>query len=339
MDFSIGDKVRYLNDVGGGTVVKILDSQLVEINDENGFDIPVLKSELVLVSKGEKPTSSKPKVEAEPMPEIVATTDTDEIEGNDSPNLLFAFVPENGNVLSDNFEVYLINDCNYHFLYTVHGKTANSLSLTDAGVADANTKILLTKATKQELSKLSTFTIQGCYYKRNQTGTIPPVQEDLKFNPVKLSKPGTYKDNDFFNEPAIIISIGVGSMEQAVNEIPEADLKALVSQEKQKRPRLSKKPVKKEDLIKEIDLHIHELVDDEAGLTSGDILDIQVKAFKKAMEEAILDKTKKVVFIHGVGQGVLKMKLRLILDRDYKKYQYQDASFAKYKFGATMVEL
>jgi dsDNA-specific endonuclease/ATPase MutS2 len=52
-----------------------------------------------------------------------------------------------------------------------------------------------------------------------------------------------------------------------------------------------------------------------------------------------MHKSKKIVFIHGVGNGKLKHELRRILDAEYKNLRYQDASFKEYGFGATMVLL
>lgn len=344
MEFAAGDKVRYLNDVGGGTVVRTIDSQLVEIMDSNGFEMPVLKSELVLIaptkpSNKQAVTSSSAPAEKPETVEIKTPGAAQIVEGNDTPKLSFAFVPVGGNILADQFEIYLINDCNYHLLYTVHEKIHNTLTLFDAGMVDANTKVMIGKAGKSDISKVNTYTVQGTYYKKKQTGCIAPVQEDIKFNPIKLSKPGSFKENEYFDHPAIIIPLGSSTMEHAAEQITDEDIAALVTQEKQGRPRVIVSKPKQADELREIDLHIHELVEDEAGLTPGDILDIQVKRFKKEMEQALLDRVKKIVFIHGVGQGVLKMKIRTILDRDYRKYQYQDASFAKYKFGATLIEL
>lgn len=344
MEFAAGDKVRYLNDIGGGTVVRTIDSQLVEIMDENGFEMPVLKTELVLITK---PAGSQKKSDtaaggadvASETVEIKTPGVAQTVEGNDVPNLSFAFVPFAGNILADQFELYLINDCNYHLLYTVHERIHNSLSLVDAGMADANTKVLIGKASKSEVSKLNTYSVQGVYYKKKQTGTVALVQEDIKFNPIKLSKPGSFKENEYFEHPAIVVPIGQATMEQAVEEITDEMIAKLVTQEKQARPRVVVSKPKQAEEMREIDLHIHELVDDESGLTPGDILDIQVKRFKKEMDLAIQERVSKIVFIHGVGQGVLKLKIRTILDRDYRKFQYHDASFAKYKFGATLIDL
>jgi dsDNA-specific endonuclease/ATPase MutS2 len=57
------------------------------------------------------------------------------------------------------------------------------------------------------------------------------------------------------------------------------------------------------------------------------------------LEGAIKSKVKRIVFIHGVGNGKLKFELRKLLDTTYAKLRYQDASFKEYGYGATLVML
>ena len=45
----IGDKVRFLNDVGGGTISGFQGKDIVLVADEDGFEIPTLASEVVAV--------------------------------------------------------------------------------------------------------------------------------------------------------------------------------------------------------------------------------------------------------------------------------------------------
>jgi dsDNA-specific endonuclease/ATPase MutS2 len=59
--------------------------------------------------------------------------------------------------------------------------------------------------------------------------------------------------------------------------------------------------------------------------------------FHQVMKENLKNKKRKIVFIHGVGNGTLKTELRKALDRKYKGHYYQDASFREYGYGATMV--
>jgi len=74
-------------------------------------------------------------------------------------------------------------------------------------------------------------------------------------------------------------------------------------------------------------------------LENKEILDIQIGKFRNELNEAIAQKYEKVVFIHGIGAGTLKMEIRNILQKEFKKYQFQDASFREYGYGATMVLL
>jgi dsDNA-specific endonuclease/ATPase MutS2 len=100
-----------------------------------------------------------------------------------------------------------------------------------------------------------------------------------------------------------------------------------------------KKEKPKENFLKEVDLHIQSLVESTTGLTPKEMLDIQMRQFRVEFENALAERYKRVVFIHGLGNGTLKNEIRRTLDREYKKYEYHDASFKEYGFGATMVIL
>lgn len=90
--------------------------------------------------------------------------------------------------------------------------------------------------------------------------------------------------------------------------------------------------------IGEVDLHLHELVDNEAGLNDGEKLDIQLRYFERALESAIRDGKRKLIVIHGVGEGVLREEVRRIL-QFYDTVRFQDADMRRYGSGATEVEI
>jgi dsDNA-specific endonuclease/ATPase MutS2 len=89
----------------------------------------------------------------------------------------------------------------------------------------------------------------------------------------------------------------------------------------------------------EIDLHIGNLVEDQTRYKASEILEIQMKKLEASMEEAVSKRMRRLVIIHGVGQGTLKMQIRRELQEKYPEYQFQDASFSEYGFGATLVHL
>lgn len=91
----------------------------------------------------------------------------------------------------------------------------------------------------------------------------------------------------------------------------------------------------KNEVILEVDLHINKLTKSTKNMDNYDMLNLQLDTAKNKIEYAISKKISKIVFIHGVGEGVLKSELQRLL----KKYpiKFYDASYKKYGLGATEV--
>lgn len=62
-------------------------------------------------------------------------------------------------------------------------------------------------------------------------------------------------------------------------------------------------------------------------MSHADILNYQVSKFKEVLDSYKNQKGKKIVFIHGKGEGVLRHAIINALNYQYKSYRYQDASF------------
>lgn len=103
-----------------------------------------------------------------------------------------------------------------------------------------------------------------------------------------------------------------------------------------KQVELQKKLEKVERGVPEFDLHIEKLVKNKNGLSNFDILTIQLETAKRHIEFSIKNRIPKIVFIHGVGEGVLKSELDFMLKR-YEQISFQDANYQKYGLGATEV--
>lgn len=99
-----------------------------------------------------------------------------------------------------------------------------------------------------------------------------------------------------------------------------------------------KKAKKKVAPAMEVDLHIEKLVATPRGMTNYDILTTQIEEAKHQLEFAIKRGIPRIVFIHGVGEGVLKAELETLFAR-YSNLIYQDADYARYGIGATEVFL
>jgi len=86
----------------------------------------------------------------------------------------------------------------------------------------------------------------------------------------------------------------------------------------------------------EVDLHIHHLVPSTRGMSNFDMLTIQLDTAKRQLEFAMRKRIQKVVFIHGVGAGVLKEELYYLF-RKYPNIDWFDADYQKYGLGATEI--
>lgn len=97
----------------------------------------------------------------------------------------------------------------------------------------------------------------------------------------------------------------------------------------------SEKIDRREGKVFEVDLHIEKLVKSHKGLDNYDIMLLQMDTAERKLQYAIKNRIPRIVFIHGVGEGVLQKELKYLLNRyDLKS---EPASYKKYGLGASEV--
>ena len=116
------------------------------------------------------------------------------------------------------------------------------------------------------------------------------------------------------------------------------DLSSVVSEKEKpkKKASVKTKPKDRYEPTMEVDLHINQLVKSTKGMANHDILTLQLDTAKRRLEFAINKRIQKIVFIHGVGEGVLKQELEYLFSR-YDNIKFYDANYQKYGLGATEV--
>ncbi|MDG1040135.1 MAG: DNA mismatch repair protein MutS [Polaribacter sp.] len=117
------------------------------------------------------------------------------------------------------------------------------------------------------------------------------------------------------------------------NELNNHLLQHKISEVKAPKKTVFKKA--KNEIVFEVDLHINQLVKTTRGLDNYDMLNLQIDTAKRKLEYAIQQRISKIVFIHGVGAGVLKSELKFLLNK--YPVNYYDASYQQYGLGATEV--
>ena len=117
-----------------------------------------------------------------------------------------------------------------------------------------------------------------------------------------------------------------------------ASAKEIISEKEsgKKKRSVGIKPKERTQPAMEVDLHIHQLTNSSKGMANHDMLTLQLDTAKRQLEFAIRKRIQRVVFIHGVGEGVLKLELEYLFGR-YNNVKFYDANLQKYGLGATEV--
>ncbi|MDR1516670.1 MAG: DUF2027 domain-containing protein [Dysgonamonadaceae bacterium] len=345
-----GDIVRFLNTVGGGQVKGVLSKQLAIVEDEHGFDVPVLISELVVVeSAGNEKIGSEDEVAPEKTqgkPEIKLEKPDEEPEetpGGEEITACLAYLPTDAKSLTRSaYECYFVNDSNYYLFINYMSHENNAWTNRFNGLVEPNTKIFLEEFDKSQLNEIEKICVQFVAFKHAKPFKFKNSHSvELRIDTVKFYKLHSFQENDYFDESAMIyylvrndmperdVLLSAGEIERAMKEKNEAE----------KRPRIQKIKPKETNPVIEVDLHINHLLETTAGMNNADMLEYQLQKFNEAMGENLRNKNQKLVFIHGKGDGVLKNAILKELKQKYKNCYVQDASFREYGFGATMVTI
>lgn len=144
-------------------------------------------------------------------------------------------------------------------------------------------------------------------------------------------------------EDGFIMSFPVDEVVKIKDDINDIDVEEFdfkeVLKEKQpsKKPQSNRiKPKERNAPPMEVDLHINQLVRSAKGLSNHEMLNLQLDTARHKLEFAMRKRIQKIVFIHGVGEGVLKMELEYLFGR-YSNVKFYDADYQKYGLGATEV--
>jgi hypothetical protein len=354
----IGDKVRFLSEVGGGIVTGFQGKDIVLVQDEDGLDIPMLIRECVVIETDDyniKRKTSAPSnqntftknnsAKANPLQEEderPITFKQPERKGGDILNVMLGFVPQDIKAISTTaFDAYLINDSNYTVVYTYLTAEGHNWRVRSHGTVAPNTKFFIEEFEKSILNELEHVAVQVLAFKEDKSFMLKPaVSVELRVDTVKFYKLHTFRESDFFEEPSLIYDIVKNDVPARQTFLKGEDIKEALLTKKREDMQPARKPdakKPKDNGIVEIDLHASEILETESGMSAKDILDYQLKVFNEEMQKYLKKKGAKLVFIHGKGDGVLRKSIEQELRRKYKTCIFQDASFKEYGYGATMV--
>ena len=239
-NIKVGDTIRYLNASGGG-VVKRIERGVAWVEGSDGFELPTPIHECVVVDsrdtfvpaykppvvKRQEPTAQQPKsgapVATPATPEPVESAEQDlsfvaplskgpwfDRSGGEQLQVHIAYLPVSYEHLGQSpYETYLINESNYHLLFTYSTTTtAGGYKLRSAGVLEPDMRVLVEEFDASEINDHAISHFQFIAYKPERTyRSMPPVERQVRMDVVKLVKRHAFRENPFFDEDALVIPV------------------------------------------------------------------------------------------------------------------------------------
>ena len=329
MKLRIGDKVRFLDEVGEGIISRIKDANTVFVEMLDGFEIPYQTKQLVPIHT-----------------ELILDKDTDNIELNPDAHLTdaiyFVIEPDHEYLpLVNDFKLYLFNASSFNLSYTYAIKEEEYFQAIKHGEAGPYQKILLKQVKMQFFNEYAYHKVDCLLFKNTFYKAQAPISETVYVNSKLLQNTKPIK-HDEFKLPVygFLLKDEFFVTENIEQSLTSKDIERLKSVKEFRSQQKASKSTKEylKTLEKEIDLHIEELTENTSGLSNFEKLNIQLERFEKELDEAIVKKMKKLIFIHGVGNGRLKQEIQSTL-KNTRGVTFQDASYKDYGYGATQVNI
>ncbi len=316
MKFKLGDFVRFVDEKREGYITRIIDAQLVGVTDSDGFEIPVGINNLTYVY-GQSGQSNEPvKIDAQTHVHKI-----DQFAALPELGIRLAIIPKDK---SDTDYIFYIENCTksqllFVFYTDLKGETKAEMS----GSIPPQTLVPIYEENMMNLEKWPSLKLQILYFNGHSHLWQEPLKYAKKFkaSDFHMEKKKLSLSNQFaflfpLEEPKIQID-------------PKKLKESFFTQE------VSTRSIPKPDT--EVDLHIEQLRDDFQFLDPTEMLQIQINAFEKNLDAAIVNQMPSIIFIHGIGNGTLRHHIHKRLSQHKQVRTFSDARKEKFGYGATQV--
>lgn len=315
-----GDKVRFLHGVEEGIIVGFSGRDTVEVEISEGFVIPVLRREVVLVHR-EEGLFSRPEPAGAPV-SPAPPTDQFTQEGI----YLVAYIKDGGAA-----EYLLANNSAYAAYITLSsGKPGGVRVLAEQRCAPWERTGIATSDTGQ--SQLTGKLLVQILWINLHPG-MPRPAVFRQVDPAATSQRFNRNPLDGSHHNGWWLRLDEETLKANPEELRASLMDGPAKTGEIRRP--EGKPVG--ELV--MDLHIEVLDPGASELSPAEILNIQLRAFDKKMDEALLQGATSVRFIHGMGSGSLREQIHRRLAKMKHIRYFEDADKNRGGFGATIVHL
>ncbi|MFC2176268.1 DUF2027 domain-containing protein [Bacteroidota bacterium] len=324
----IGEKVKYLNDVGEATILAFLNAKMALVEDEYGLQHQHPINQLVPATRDRLPTKNTPPKAKTIVNQPVKKAATVIQSKKPLPELSLAFVSATNKPETSDLDFLFANNTTYNVMVNVAIKEHGEWYSLFHGEVKAKEIKAIQTLRRQDLGTVSNLNVDLLFFKSVGYEPRTPISTNIKIKATRFVKSGNYIEYEKLNKPAIVIPI---EQEKATFKTAIA---AETSLKKAKSIAKSSLPIFEE----EVDLHLDKILGHEpTNVTDHEKFLTQMRHFERKLNHALTHNYAEITFIHGLGTGRLKDAIRTEL----KEYglSYADGPFHKYGVGATVVQL
>lgn len=396
MKFNLGDKVKFMDQEGQGTVSKIISPTTVGVTVD-GFEIPCSISDLIKIEapsstaerlfyegkatygdpqkdrESEKHKKSAPQktqdvwgyTQADLLPSPSPSTPIAEENPNEddriSPlprgftaknpqpeGIYIALVPlDQQFMLRGPMQLYVVNHTPYTLLYSLATRGAEAFYGVDYASIPPYSKILVESIDREDLGLWTEGVLQCLFFQDDAASWLLPFSKDYKIRAQRIGQAENYIMPVFMREKSLLVPMCTIEEHRHNNSLVHQSLFSGQTVNPPKEtgkvfvpdPANPLRPYMIQKDVAEVDLHVEKLRETRKELKDTapeDYLTKQLAVFETCLNQAIGRRLSKIVFIHGVGNGILKHEIEKRL-KNYEGLHYMDASTLKYGRGAIEV--
>ncbi len=314
MKFKLGDFVRFVEEKREGFITRIIDEQTIGVTGDDDFEIPVLATKVTSVHGREA------KITAAKEQEIETEAASAEFVAK---GIYLAAIPEKQ--VTSVVQFYLINNTSYMLLASFSTEKNQEYKGEFAGQINPKTAVKVYSAALPDLAIWPKFIFQILYHSKQKADFLDPLTYNERFKAKDFA--GAKTAVFILNQQGWQFQLDLGEVKVDAEKLKESFYKS--AEEK----KVVEKP------LKEVDLHIEKLREDYQFLSSSDIIKTQLDRFQKTLDAAIVHQLPSIVFIHGVGNGILRHEIHKVVSKHPQVKTFADARKEKFGYGATEVFL
>lgn len=324
---NVGDRVRMMHSKEEGIVTRFLDNGLVEVAIDNDFTIPVLRREVVVIAPEEEKlyrsgpeTASPGKAQSQrpgptPAPALLSTS-----------GIFVALAHQTEDLLA----VHLLNNSDYDLLFTYGEERQARYRGVENGKLPPRQAQVVAHLHLKDFEKWPDLVVQFLQHRPASPTVLEPVTRRVHFKAASFYKskktaPVIQREAYLFQLDTKPVEVDPQKIKEQLAGQPEASSGGTYA--------LQPPP-------HEVDLHIEKLVGpgtDPSRMNNSEMLRLQLETFQNYLDRALAANMHEIVFIHGVGNGVLRKEIHKLLSRNKDIKYYEEAHKEKFGYGATLV--